>query len=327
MPRVPSRAPLVVLALALAAVFAVPSASASQLIDRGATNVRLAVNGKGEALVTYRTHGRLRRVLVWGAINAGFPREDVPQVRFQLDYAGGWGKYRTLYWRTFQDRCRRYDGPPLAYLVAACKAPDGTYWALQAWHVAWPDLGFTPWSVDLSDTWLEVSHWSGPVAKLEVWSDWVYSQRWHQLFGRLTYGGQPVHGFHSTRYGAPTDGYGRLIYVDTLDAPAYGAGWRRENSFLAHNPTGIWCYGFYPFDPMTSGYQHPPGYHGGVRGPGVGTRYRLSVIGPGVTPDISQAIDDPGDYDRADAAKVEHERLMNAQLDAILGPDKQCRQH
>jgi len=66
----------------------------------------------------------------------------------------------------------------------------------------------------------------------------------------------------------------------------YRADGRRENSFLTHRPTGGWCYGFYSFDPMRNGYEHPPGYAGGLRGPGLGTRYRITARGPGVTPDV-----------------------------------------
>ena len=67
-------------------------------------------------------------------------------MRFKLDYAAGWGKYRNAkYWKTFKNACAPYDGPALPYLVAACKAPDGTYWALQSWQRALPLLGFDPW--------------------------------------------------------------------------------------------------------------------------------------------------------------------------------------
>jgi len=48
------------------------------------------VNGKGEALLTYRRgDGSVRHVLAWGALNARAPSEDVPQVRFRWDYTGG----------------------------------------------------------------------------------------------------------------------------------------------------------------------------------------------------------------------------------------------
>ena len=59
---------LVALAAALAS-----TASASQLIDRNATGVKLAVNAKGEALLTYRSAGKTKHVLAWGALNAIAP--------------------------------------------------------------------------------------------------------------------------------------------------------------------------------------------------------------------------------------------------------------
>ena len=77
------------------------TASAAQLVDRSATGLRLAVNTKGEALLTYRANGTLRHVLAWGAINASPSATGTKQVKFKLDYAGGWGKYRSLYWQRF----------------------------------------------------------------------------------------------------------------------------------------------------------------------------------------------------------------------------------
>lgn len=112
-----------------------------------------------------------------------------------------------------------------------------------------PNLGYTPWTRAHRAVWLEVSHWPGELPKLEIWPDWVYGNRYNDLFGRFTYKGQPIYGSGTTNYGAPTDGYGRLVYLDTLGAPLYGSGWRRENSFVSHNPTGVFCHGLYPFDP------------------------------------------------------------------------------
>jgi hypothetical protein len=298
---------------------------ASQLIDRNATGVQLAVNAKGEALLTYRAHGKFQHVLAWGAVDALHPTSGKPQVRFKKDYAGGWGKYRRDYWRTFMNVCHRYDGPKLAYLVTACGAPDGSYWAVQSWQTPLPDLGMTPW-LPVHRAWeLHLSHWRGPIAVLEAYSDWVYSGRFHELFGRLTYAGQPVYGFATTQMGAPTDSYGRLIYLDTLNS-RYGKGWKRENSFVAHKPTGIWCYGFFQFDP-TKGYPHPKGFPSTPRGPGTGERYRLSVNGPGVTPDVSVEIGGLHDFNVSNPADVEYERKQDALLFSMLGPDKVCRHH
>src|SRR6184192_1552520 len=115
---------LVVCAL-VAAVLA-GRASAAQLIDRNAQGVRLATNAKGEALLTYRKAGRVKRVLVWGAINAAQPHAGLHQTKFQVDYAGGYGRYHTAYWKRFGGACGRYDGPELPNVVAACKAADGS---------------------------------------------------------------------------------------------------------------------------------------------------------------------------------------------------------
>jgi hypothetical protein len=301
------------------------AAAASQLIDRNAARVRLAVNGKGEALLTYGAHGRIQHVLVWGAVDALQPTSGLRQVRFRKDYAGGWGKYHTNYWRSFKNGCHRYDGPNLAYLVTACGAPDGSYWAVQSWQTPLPDLGMTPW-LPVQRAWeLHLSHWRGPIAELQAWTDWVYSGRYQEVFGLLTYDGQPVYGFGTTRAGAPTDGYGRLVYLDTLNS-RYGKGWKRENSFVTHKPTGIFCYGFFQFDP-TKGYPHPRGFPSTPRGPGTGEEYRLTVSGPGVTPDVSVVVPGLHDYNPSNPADVEYERKQDALLFSILGPDTVCRHH
>ena len=68
-------------------------AQASQLIDRDATHVRLAVNPRGQALLTYRVGSLTRHVLGWGALNARPSGAGGSQVSFRLDYSGGWGTY------------------------------------------------------------------------------------------------------------------------------------------------------------------------------------------------------------------------------------------
>jgi len=314
-----------VIAVTLAALVSAGTADASQLIDRGATGIKLAVNTKGEALLTYRVNGSTRRVLAWGAVDARQPTSAKPQVRFRKDYAGGWGKYRTQYWRTLRNACGKYTGPKLAFLVTACAAPDGSYWAVQGWRTALPDLGMIPWVPQQRLRQLHLSHWSGPLARIEAWTDWVHSGRFHEVFGRLTYDGKPVYGFGTTRTGVPTDGYGRLIYLDTFNS-RYGKGWWRENSFVSHNPTGVFCYGFFRFDP-TKGYPHSAGYPSKLRGPGNGAKYRLSVNGPGVTPDVSMTIAGLHDFDRNSAADVAYEQQQNAILDSIVSTDKLCRRH
>ncbi len=279
------------------------SASASQVIDRGVRRATLAVDTKGEALLTYTNQkGVLRHTLAWGAVNALQPSPGGHQVHFQVDYSGGYGKYHTVYWKTFVNACKPYHGPALSYLVAACKAPDGSYWAVQSWDVFWPDLGFTPWKTSQAYV-MTLSHWSGPLAVLDVHADWIYDGRYHQLFGSFSYDGKPVFGYETTQFGAPVDSFGRLIYIDTFSAPAYGAGWRRENSFVAKAGTGGFCYGFFKVDPLDGGYAHPAAWKG-LRGPGISGRYRITGEGPGVTPDVAVLVKDPGTWSAKDPAAV-----------------------
>ena len=273
--------------------------------------MRIKVDAQGRAVVYYTVAGRRYHPLVWGAVNARPPSRSVRQVSFKVDYSGGWGSFRKNLWKTMKNGCRPYDGPRLAWLVAACKAPDGSHWALQSWQRTLPNLGLTPWRRAQLARELHISHWRGELPKLEIHLDWVYPQRFHHLFGRFTYRGRPVHGFVNTPSGAPLDTYGRNIYVDTLNS-AYGSGWKRENSFLANRPRGNFCYGFFP----------RPSYYDKTRRPAAhGKRYRATAIGPGVTPDPFWTAEGLGEFDPA------YEAQMNALGDEIAGDSSTCRQH
>jgi hypothetical protein len=256
-------------AIATTAVAAGQPAGASKLIDRNAQHVTLEVDAQGEAMLAYTVGGKPRHVLAWGGVNAIPPTRSRPQTDFSLDYSGGYGRHHvTTYWQNADWVCLPYDGPALAWEVAACKAPDGSYWAAQAWQRALPDLGVRPSATQA--VWeLHLSHWTGSAPVLSITVDWSY-RRFAHLFGTLTYGGLGEYGFASTKFGSPLDAFGRNIYVDTFDS-AYGPGWKRENSFLTHGPNGSFCYGF---------YSH------GNRPIGAGVKYRATVEGPGVAPDV-----------------------------------------
>ncbi len=278
-----------VIVVAAACLVAAPVSSASQLIDRDVRDVRLRVNADGEALLGYvKSDGRARNVLVWGAIGAKPPTRGASQVEFELDYAGGWGKFRRSVTGIFRDVCKPYDGPPLAWFVTACTAPDGSHWAVQSWQRGLPDYGVTPTRSTQTAWELRLSHWSGPLPVLTVHTGWAY-RRFDYLFGSLTHDGGGVYGFAHTPHGVPLDSFGRNLYVDTLDS-AYGSGWRRENSFLMHAPNGQFCYGFYPHG------SHPIG---------AGKRYRATVIGPGVTPDVMWEGTPLGPYDPSRAGEID----------------------
>lgn len=319
------------------ALSAATCASASQLIDRNAKGVTLQLNSKGEALLSYSAAGRVRHVLAWDAINAIPPRTGARQIEFQLDYTGGYGKYfkqnaaaQTLaaryrqianspgaernavvaklrgvqqaadtYWQTgFHGGCGHYDGPALAWAVIACKASDGSYWAVQEWQRELPDYGITP-SAQQAVWELRLSHWTGDLPVLTVHTDWSW-HKYDHIWGTFTYLGQPVFGFHATSVGNPLDNFGRNVYIDTLNS-AYGSGWRRENSALTHSKTGAFCY---------SVNEHPP------HPAGRGSKYRITVIGPGVTPDVSWVGSSPGPFNETTDATA------NDQIDAL--GDAQC---
>jgi hypothetical protein len=286
-------------ALLLAAI-APASAGASQLIGRNASHVRLAVSPSGVAHLAYRSHGRQRHVLVWGAVNAVRPNPTRPQVEFKVDYSGGGARGGIRPWQSFRFGCAPYDGPALAWLVTACRARDGSYWAVQRWSRLVP-RGRTMTSPGV-DRELRISHWTGGIAHLAMNVDWAYG-RYDHVYGRLTYRGFPVYAFGATRTGVPRDGYGRNIYLDTLDS-ALGVGWRRENSFLSHNPTGVFCYTLFPRSPGP---------------PGSGKAYRATVMGPGVTPDVVWTGRAPGPYDHA------RELEANAEQRALFSGDRRCR--
>jgi hypothetical protein len=310
------RPPFIVVALALL-LPGVAGASAP-FSDRPVSGVSLAIDAKGEALVTYtRPGGGVRHVLVWGAVDALPPVRGVPQTAFRFDYAGGWGRYRDAgYWRRFRNGCAPYEGPRLDWLVAACTAPDGTHWALQAWRRLLPHRGYSPSRPEQAARELRISHWSGDPARLEVWADWAFNGDAHGLFGRLTYRGAPVHGFGTTSDGNPTDGYGRSLYIDTYDS-AYGAGWRRETSIVFRNPSGAFCYSFWPTRDVSL-----PGRP--LRPEGHGSRYRITVAGPGVTPDVVWVGAGLHDFDPSNQLDVDYERRMNALLDEVTAPDRFC---
>jgi hypothetical protein len=277
-----------------------PVADASQLIARDATNVRLQVDRSGRALISYRAQGRARHVLAWGAVNAIHPSEKREQVAFRVDYSGGWRSFGRTLWRGFPNACVRAR-VRLVWLVAACRASDGSYWALQSWQRGLRNYGM-PSSGTRDDWELRLSHWRGSVPKLDVGIGWAYG-RFHSLFGRFSWRGRAIHGFASTPAGVPLDDFGRNLYLDTLDS-AYGRGWRRENGFLSHGGTGGFCYGFYPH---------------GDRPSGMGVRYRLSVSGPGVLPDVSWVGTPRTTYDR------EFDLAADRKQAELLADDRLCQ--
>jgi len=272
-----------ILVSSIAALVCCGSAQASEIIGRQASDVRLTVSGSGVATVSYRTHGRRVHVAAWGAVNARSPTIARPQIEFRLDYSGGYRTFGRPVWLQ-PNACRRYFGPALAMVLAACTAPDGSFWAVQRWRRLVRAGAATSAGVPE----LHLSHWSGAPASLVVKLDWAH-RRYDHLYGWLSYRGQPVHGFHTTRQGAPLDTYGRVVYLDALDS-SYGRGWHRVKGFVAQNPRGNFCWDF---------------------SDGQGAAYRARIVGPGVTPDVSWQASAPGPFDPVldAAANLEQQKL------------------
>jgi hypothetical protein len=290
-----------------------PALASEHLGDRDVSFLSLKVNLRGEALVSYRRADRQRRdVLIWGALNARAPDPNRPQVSFRYDYSGGWRSHsRAEYARLFRDACRPYDGPRLVLFVAACTAPDGSYWALQRWQRLAPLRGFAPFRPEQSAFELHVSHWSGPLPLLEVSPNWTYGGTLQGLFGRLTYRDEAVHGFR-TPSATRSDSYARFVYIDTFNS-VYGPGWKRDTGIVTHQVNGAFCYSFVAQVP-------PPGYPSREpRGPGNGERHRVTVMGPGVTPVVQWEGEGLRRYSAAS------DRVFNSRFDRLVGPkDRVC---
>jgi hypothetical protein len=280
-------------------------ADASQrvgLVD--ASQVVLRVDDRGAALILFTTPAGLsRRVVASGGIEAALPGN--PQPKLDFDYAGGRNTW------SFRDQCRDYDGPPLAHLVTACRAPDGSYWALQRWQRVQPLRGVRPFRPEHSSSELRISHWSGALGQLEVSPNWTYGGTMQGLFGRLTYRGVPQFGVR-TPSASRSDAHARYVYIDTFNSP-YGPGWKREAAKVTHTGTGGFCYSFAPIPP-------PPGYPNEMpKVPGIGELHRVTVVGPGLTPDIQWVGEGLGSFDPA------ADEWFNAAFDRLLAGDRPCR--
>jgi hypothetical protein len=250
-----------------------------------ASSASIKVNRRGVALLTFRARGRVHHILARGAINARSPARGRKQVRFKLDYKGGWGFFRDAkYWKKRFGRnvCGPYEGDDLPWVIDACTMPDGSHWAVQSWQRRLRAYGRS--NSAYNRAWeIRLSHWNTDLAVLDIqldWQSWA-DRHYDHLWGRYTYLGNPVFGFKSTRAGAPLDDWGRNVYFDTFNS-AYGLGWKHENAFLTHDPTGNFCYVV---------AKHPP-YPAGT-----GESYRATVVGPGVTPDVMWNGESLGEFD------------------------------
>ena len=317
---------LLVLLCALgAALTAAGSASASQLVARNASHIKLGVNAKGTAMVTYSVRGQVTHLLAWGAVNArqrpASPK--IKQVEFKLDYSGGW-KHHRLTWKTFKNTCGAYDGPDLPWLVTACKASNGSYWALQSWQTALPDLGLAPWLGQQKTWWLHLSHWTGDIGE---------ARRLHGLDLRrpLPGGLRPVH--------LPGQGHPRLRHDEAwarrptatagcssstrTTRPTGRAGCARTRSSRTGRP-GCSATASMPGTRGSAAMRIPRSTPNRKRGPGTGEQYRITAPGPGVTPDVMWQGPGLHPYDKHNPADASLESAMNAERDQIRAGYGKC---
>ena len=288
-----SRSVLAALAAAAALAGSAVPAHASLLLDRDTRyeSIKVAYIGTQQvAEVTYLRAGAVRHVLVWGAINARNPSPTTPQVRFRVNYSGGYGSFRwgssTWSYIARHNVCHRA-ALGLAAAVAQCTITAGSgkgqHWALQKWQRDLPNMGVRPSTGLESAQELHVSHWNGQPATLWLKWDWSYpASMYPHLYGALSYHGVAVYGFSSTSTGNPLDGYGRNIYTDLQTthwntAWSPGGHWYRFNSFLSHKSRGDFCATVFPSFPWLPHV---------TRNPFGATAYRATVVGPGVTPDV-----------------------------------------
>jgi hypothetical protein len=292
-----------------------PASAAGAIFgDTNVANPTLKVNARGVALVEYSTEAGLQRhILVWGAIN-GIPHQTDPestQPKFRMDYSGGWkSRQNPRFWRTLRNACARYDGPTLPFFVAGCKAPDGTYWALQAWQRNLPMRGFAPWTDKQKGVELHISHWSGELPDIQIYRHWTYGRAHQGIFGRLTYRGEPVYGTR-TPSASVRDEWARNVYIDTYNSD-FGPDWRHDTAIATHVRNGGFCYSFVPQVP-------PRGYPSTKpNGTGLGELHRISAIGPGVTPIVQATIPRLTSFDPV------AQREATERFDEILGGDAHC---
>ena len=101
------------------------------------------------------------------------------------------------------------------------------------------------------------------------------------------------------------------VYIDTFNS-VYGAGWRRESGILVHRPLGTFCHSFVPQKPF-------PGYPSQEQRPAApGEKYRVTVMGPGVTPVV--AWEGPG----LTSADRDSTGPVTAVFDELMAGDARC---
>lgn len=324
---------VLVASVVLVALAALPgAASASELIGRSPVpkatlSVVDAVNGRF-ALLSYAKDGGGREHVCLEVRN---PLSRLPTLRIRYDCEAPSVQKSFGIQYTWPHFCRSLPAsairPPdsaTRYLAHEVCHAAGRTWMVQFWQRGGvEDYGGTfddaPWEVRIS-TWgddelspirsLKVnssnSFWPpGAIVKLatgdtrqfdgfatlQAYSRWskfspggykgyLKGRHYPAFFGQFTYGEVPIYGPGDHR-GNPTSQWGRNVYIDTAFSD-YGNGWRRLMGVLTQDRTGAFCYEVGP----KSGSK-------GKTGISTTNRYRFTVIGPQLLPDVRLVISGP----------------------------------
>jgi hypothetical protein len=131
------------------------------------------------------------------------------------------------------------------------------------------------------------------------------------VYGRYTYRGIPVYG---PARGAPGASFVRRAYIDTLNS-GYGPGWWRADALATHPTTGVFCAIFAQYLSDRWGVNR-----------GAGERYRITIPGPGVTPDVYWEGASLGPWNPNDPDKVRQEQALGETVRELGDTDPRCSQ-
>ena len=226
----------VLLASLAAAAIAAGAAQASQLIDRNATQVSMKANAKGEQPhTTARRQGEARARLGSRERDCS-DRMQAGGVQARL-LGRGTASITARHWDVFNGACLSVRG---LRCVERCRVQGGRRrWACSPGS---PPRLRGRRHRDAAGVGTEALALGRRSAGALADDRLGVSQVRPRPSGRTPTTARGS-SFKSTS-GAPLDSFGRNIYVDVH--LAYGAGWKRDNSFLTHKVKGSFCYGFYP---------------------------------------------------------------------------------
>ena len=235
----------------------------------------------------------------WGVGQRDRPDPSSEQVEFELDRSGGYNKYKRDYWKTFGSRLRPLRRAGARLEGRRLPRARRFHWALQPWQRALSELR------DPADgkqaVWeLRLSHWNPASWRvLTVKTDWAYRRFDHRTARTRTSDGSV-----STASAPQARGAARHLRQEPLPRHLQlelRARLEAGEQLPAHRTRGTFCYGFFPH---------------GARPAGRGTKYRATIIGPGVTPDVFWEGPAPGAYDRA-ADQAANDEQRSAYRDGV----------